>query len=273
MKTTISIFQNKKVRKIWHQEERYFSVLDVIAVLTDSKNPKDYLKKMRKRDKELNFYMGTNCPPLVMSWETGKTRINTSANTEWLFRIIQSIPSPKVEPFKLRLAKVGHERIQEIDDPELAMERMRNLYQRKWYPQDRIQKRERGIAVRNTLTDERKQRGIKNGIEYAILTDEIYQATFGLSAQEYKDYKGLDKQNLRDHMNDLELIFNLLGEASTTEIMKVEDSIWFENIQKASKSGGEVAKVARQDLEKKTRRRIISKQNHLWEEEIEILPE
>ena len=263
MKTTISVFQDKKIRKVWHKEEWYFSVLDVIFVLTDSKNPKDYLKKMRKRYYELNSYLGTNCPPLEMLWETGKTRSNISANTKGLFRIIQSIPSPKAEPFKLWLAKVGYERIQEIEDPELAMQRMRILYQKKWYPQDWIQKRERGMAIRNTLTDEWKNRGIKQAQEYAILTDEIYRATFGMSAEEFKQYKWIDRENLRDHMNDLEVIFTMLGEASTKEIMKVEQSTWFHQIKQASKKWWEVAKTARNDLENKTGKSIISDDDSL----------
>ena len=194
--------------------------------------------------------------------EDGKMRETDVASTQTTLRIIQSIPSPKAEPFKQRLAKVGYERIQEIDDPELAMQRMRELYEKKWYPKNRIQKRERGIAVRHTLTDERKERGIKENREYAILTDEIYQAAFGMTAKEYKEYKWIEKENLRDHMNDLELIFTMLGEASTKEIMDVYDTKWFNEVHEASKAWGDVAKTARENLESKTKKSIIDKNNH-----------
>ena len=262
MKTTISVFQDKKLRKVWHNEEWWFSIVDVVEVLTESKNPSWYIKDMRRRDSELSKGWGQIATPLSIKTTWWLQKLNC-ANTEWLFRIIQSIPSPKTEPFKLWLAKVGYERVQEIEDPELAMQRMRILYQKKWYPQDWIQKRERGMAMRNTLTDERKNRGIKQAQEYAILTDEIYQATFGMSAEELKQYKWIDRENLRDHMNDLEVIFTMLGEASTKEIMEVEQSIWFHQIQQASKKWWEVAKTARNDLENKTGKSIISDNNSL----------
>jgi len=262
MKTTISIFQNKKVRKIWYHEEWYFCIIDVIEILTDSKNPSGYIKDMRRRDFDLSKGWGQIATPLIVDTTWGRQRLNCS-NTEWLFRIIQSIPSPKAEPFKLWLAKVGYERIQEIEDPELALQRMRMIYQKKWYSQDWIQKRERGIAIRNTLTDEWQNRGIQEAKEYAILTDEIYQATFGMSAEEYKQYKWIDKHNLRDHMNDLEVIFTMLGEASTKEIMNVENSFGFDQIHNTSKKWWDVAKTARNDLESKTGKPIISNENYL----------
>ena len=218
----IKLFQDKRIRTAWNEEEEqwYFSVVDVIEALTDSTNPTDYLKKMRKRDQELASYLGTNCPQVAMMTETGKYRQTLGANIKSLFRIIQSIPSPKAEPFKQWLAQVGYDRVLEIENPELAQERMKSLYEQKGYPKDWIDKRLRGIAIRQNLTDEWKKRGITEEREYAILTAEISKATFGLTPSEYKDLKGLSgkNQNLRDHMDDLELIFTMLGERVTTEI-------------------------------------------------------
>jgi hypothetical protein len=205
-----------------NEQQWYFSLVDVVEILTDSKNPTDYLKKVRKRDDELNKYIGTNCPQVEMITSTGKIRKTLAGNAEHLFRVIQSIPSPKAEPFKQWLAKVGYERVQEIENPELAQERMKLIYEQKGYPSDWIDKRLRGIAIRQNLTDEWKERGIQSDNDYAILTAEISKATFGLTPTEYKDLKGLTKksQNLRDHMTDLELIFTMLGERVTTEISK-----------------------------------------------------
>ena len=264
MKTTISIFQNKKIRKVWYNEEWRFSVVDVVGILTESSDAKDYWYRMKTRITiEEGTKLSTICRQLKLLSSDGKQYATDCANTEWLFRIIQSIPSPKAEPFKLWLAKVGYERIQEIEDPELALQRMRMIYQKKWYPQDWIQKRERGIAIRNTLTDEWQNRGIQEAKEYAILTDEIYQATFGMSAEEYKKHKWINRENLRDHMNDLEVIFTMLGEASTKEIMNVENSVGFDQIHNASKKWWGVAKTARNDLESKTGKAIISNENYL----------
>ena len=222
--TKIAIFQRKEIRKTLHKNEWWFSVADVVEALTDTVNVRDYIKKMRKRDKELDSYWGTNCPPLEMVAKDGKKRKITSANTESIFRIIQSIPSPKAEPFKRWLAKVGYERVKEIEDPELATKRTRALYRAKGYSEAWIEKRMRGIEARATLTNEWKRRGVKEGQEYAILTAEISKATFGMTPSEYKKFKKLKRENLRDHMNDLELIFTMLSEASTTEIAKNKDA-------------------------------------------------
>lgn len=263
----IKLFQEKKIRSMWNEEEQqwYFSVVDVVGVLTDSVNPTDYLKKMRKRDKELATYLGTNCPQVEMLTDTRKKRKTLAANVQALFRIIQSIPSPKAEPFKLWLAKVGYERVQEIENPELAQERMKELYEQKGYPKDWIDKRLRGIAIRQNLTDEWKERGITEKSDYAILTAEISKATFGLSPSDYKIYKGLTKknQNLRDHMSDLELIFTMLGERVTTEISQKEKPDTFTKSKQVAQRGGNVAGVAREQAEKELGRSIISSDNFL----------
>ena len=249
-----------KTKKKW-----YFSVVDIVSVLTDSANPTDYLKKVRKRDSELGLFMGTNCPQVEMLTDTGKKRKTLAANVQALFRIIQSIPSPKAEPFKLWLAKVGYERVQEIENPELAQERMKELYEQKGYPKDWIDKRLRGIAIRQNLTDEWKERGITEKSDYAILTAEISKATFGLSPSDYKIYKGLTKknQNLRDHMSDLELIFTMLGERVTTEISQKEKPDTFTKSKQVAQRGGNVAGVAREQAEKELGRSIISSDNFL----------
>lgn len=263
----IKLFQEKKIRSMWNEEEQqwYFSVVDVVGVLTDSVNPTDYLKKMRKRDEELATYLGTNCPQVEMLTDTGKKRKTLAANVQALFRIIQSIPSPKAEPFKLWLAKVGYERVQEIENPELAQERMKELYEQKGYPKDWIDKRLRGIAIRQNLTDEWKKRGITEKSDYAILTAEISKATFGLSPSDYKIYKGLTKknQNLRDHMSDLELIFTMLGERVTTEISQKEKPDTFTKSKQVAQRGGNVAGVAREQAEKELGRSIIFSDNFL----------
>ena len=263
----IKLFQEKKIRSVWNEEEQqwYFSVVDVVGVLTDSVNPTDYLKKMRKRDEELATYLRTTCPQVEMVTDTGKKRKTLAANVQALFRIIQSIPSPKAEPFKLWLAQVGYERVQEIENPELAQERMKELYEQKGYPKDWIDKRLRGIAIRQNLTDEWKERGITEKSDYAILTAEISKATFGLSPSDYKIYKGLTKknQNLRDHMSDLELIFTMLGERVTTEISQKEKPDTFTKSKQVAQRGGNVAGVAREQAEKELGRSIISSDNFL----------
>ncbi|RHJ49907.1 Bro-N domain-containing protein [Bacteroides sp. AM10-21B] len=263
----IKLFQEKKIRSMWNEEEQqwYFSVVDVVGVLTDSVNPTDYLKKMRKRDEELATYLGTNCPQVEMLTDTGKKRKTLAANVQALFRIIQSISSPKAEPFKLWLAQVGYERVQEIENPELAQERMKKLYEQKGYPKDWIDKLLRGIAIRQNLTDEWKERGITEKSDYAILTAEISKATFGLSPSDYKIYKGLTKknQNLRDHMSDLELIFTMLGERVTTEISQKEKPDTFTKSKQVAQRGGNVAGVAREQAEKELGRSIISSDNFL----------
>lgn len=263
----VKLFENKKVRTFWDEAEQqwYFSVIDIIAVLTDSVNPTDYLKKIRKRDESLNSYLGTNCPQVEMQTQTGKKRKTLAGNAEQLFRIIQSIPSPKAEPFKQWLAKVGYERVQEIENPELAQERMKVLYEQKGYSKDWIDKRLRGIAIRQNLTDEWKERGINNDHDFAILTAEISKATFGLTPSEYKEVKGLVKKssNLRDHMTDLELIFTMLGEKVTTEISQKEKPETFPKNKQVAKRGGRVAGNARRETEKELGRSIISTENFL----------
>lgn len=263
----IKLFQEKKIRSVWNEEEQqwYFSVVDVVGVLTDSVNPTDYLKKMRKRDEELATYLGTTCPQVEMVTDTGKKRKTLAANVQALFRIIQSIPSPKAEPFKLWLAQVGYERVQEIENPELAQERMKELYEQKGYPKDWIDKRLRGIAIRQNLTDEWKERGITEKSDYAILTAEISRATFGLTPSDYKIYKGLTKknQNLRDHMSDLELIFTMLGERVTTEISQKEKPDTFTKRKQVAQRGGNVAGVAREQAEKELGRSVVSPENFL----------
>lgn len=263
----IKLFQEKKIRSVWNEEEQqwYFSVVDVVGVLTDSVNPTDYLKKMRKRDEELATYLRTTCPQVEMVTDTGKKRKTLAANVQALFRIIQSIPSPKAEPFKLWLAQVGYERVQEIENPELAQERMKELYEQKGYPKDWIDKRLRGIAIRQNLTDEWKERGITEKSDYAILTAEISRATFGLTPSDYKIYKGLTKknQNLRDHMSDLELIFTMLGERVTTEISQKEKPATFTKSKQVAQRGGNVAGVAREQAEKELGRSVVSPENFL----------
>lgn len=263
----IKLFQEKKIRSVWNEEEQqwYFSVVDVVGVLTDSVNPTDYLKKMRKRDEELATYLGTTCPQVEMVTDTGKKRKTLAANVQALFRIIQSIPSPKAEPFKLWLAQVGYERVQEIENPELAQERMKELYEQKGYPKDWIDKRLRGIAIRQNLTDEWKERGITEKSDYAILTAEISRATFGLTPSDYKIYKGLTKknQNLRDHMSDLELIFTMLGERVTTEISQKEKPDTFTKSKQVAQRGGNVAGVASEQAEKELGRSVVSPENFL----------
>ena len=271
--SSIKLFQDKKIRSVWDETEQqwYFSVVDVVAALTDSVNPTDYLKKMRKRDASLAAYLGTNCPQVEMMTESGKRRKVLAANIKGLFRIIQSIPSSKAEPFKLWLAQVGYDRIQEIENPELAQERMKELYEQKGYPKDWIDKRLRGIAIRQNLTDEWKERGITEKSDYAILTAEISKATFGLTPSEYKKYKGLMKknQNLRDHMSDLELIFTMLGERVTTEISQKEKPDMFIENKQVAQRGGNVAGVAREQAEKELGRSIVSNQNFLLGSELD----
>ncbi|MBR3937319.1 MAG: Bro-N domain-containing protein [Bacteroidaceae bacterium] len=263
----IKLFQDKKIRSQWNEDEQqwYFSIVDVVEALTDSVNPTDYLKKIRKRDEALATYIGTNCPQVDMLTDTGKRRKTLAGNIRQLLRIIQSIPSPKAEPFKLWLAQVGYERMEEIENPELAQERMKELYEKKGYPKDWIDKRLRGIAIRQNLTDEWKKRGITEERDYAILTAEISKATFGMTPSEYKEFKGLTKknQNLRDHMDDLELIFTMLGERVTTEISEKEEPDTFDKSKKIARRGGNVAGVARRETEKELGRKVSTPKNYL----------
>ena len=266
--TQIKLFEEKKVRSIWDENELqwYFSVIDVVEVLTESVNPRDYWFKMKKRvHSEDGLELSTICRQFKMTAQDGKMRETDCANVKSLLRIIQSIPSPKAEPFKQWLAQVGYERMQEIENPELAQERMKDLYEKKGYPKDWIDKRLRGIAIRQNLTDEWKTRGITKEKDYAILTAEISKATFGLTPSEYKDVKGLTKknQNLRDHMTDLELIFTMLGERVTTEISQQEKPDTFSENKKVAKRGGNVAGVARKETEKELGHSVISSENYL----------
>ena len=258
--TRIAIFRGKQVRRNIHKNEWWFSILDTIEILTNSPQPKTYWAKMKARDKEMSqpfpFW-----EQLKMSAEDGKMRETDCANTEGLLRVIQSVPSPKAEPLKRWLAKVGYERIQEIEDPELATKRTRMLYKLKGYPDDWIEKRMRGIAIREELTDEWQKRGAKEKKEYEILTAEISKAAFGVTPSQYKRIKGLKRENLRDHMDDFELIFTMLGERSTTEIHRTENSRGLPKLKADAKAGGDIAGGARKKLEKRLGRAIVSKAN------------
>ena len=259
----IIIFETASIRRTLHNGEWYFSVEDIVKALTDSADTKQYIKKMRTRDDALNSNWGTLCTPLPMTAADGKQRKVQTATAEGIFRIIQSIPSPKAEPFKRWLAKVGYERVQEIEDPELATQRTRALYKAKGYSDAWIEKRMRGIAVREELTEEWQQRNVGGEKEYAILTAEISKATFGLTPSEYKDHKGLTRENLRDNMTDLELIFSMLGEASTTEIARTQDAQGFAENKQAAKAGGKIAGDARKNLEIESGRKVVTRDNHL----------
>jgi hypothetical protein len=266
-KMRIALFQHKGIRRTIHNNEWWFVITDVVAALTDSINANDYLKKLRKRDLSLDEVFkggGQFVPPLGLEFDTaGGRQLLQCWNTEGIFRIIQSIPSPKAEPFKRWLARVGYERIQEIEDPELATKRTRALYKAKGYSADWIEKRMRSIAIRDELTDEWKKRGVKEQIEYAILTAEISQATFGLTPSQYAEFKRLKRENLRDHMSDLELIFSMLGEAATTEITRTRDAQGFPESTHAARAGGTVAGNARRELEKKSGRPVVTRENYL----------
>ena len=264
--SNIKLFESKKIRSVWSEAEQkwYFVITDVVQVLTDTPNPSDYLKKMRKRDEQLSEGWGQIVTPLFIETAGGRQRMGC-ANAKGLLRIIQSIPSPKAEPFKLWLAQVGSDRLEEIENPELATQRTRELYKLKGYPDDWIEKRMRSIAIREELTEEWKNRGVKEKLEYAILTAEISKATFGLSPSEYKKVKGLKSQNLRDHMTDLELIFSMLGEASTTKVTRAKNAKGFVENKKAAVIGGKIAGHALKELEKESGEKVITSENYLPE--------
>ncbi len=262
--TKISLFKGTQIRKILYQGEWWFSVIDVIEALTDSSQPSKYWTAMKARvDDADGFQLSTICRQLKLRAADGKKYETDCANTEGIFRIIQSIPSPKAEPFKRWLAKVGYERVQEIENPELATKRTRMLYKLKGYSEGWIEKRMRGIAIREELTDEWDNRGAKGRHDYEILTAEISKATFGVTPSQYKKLKGLKRENLRDHMDDFELIFNMLGERATTEIHRTEDSRGVVKLRSDAKAGGDIAGGARNKLEERLGRSVVTKKNFL----------
>ena len=266
--TKIAIFKRKEIRKTIYKNEWWFSIIDVIAALTDSVNPNDYWYKMKIRvKKEDGIELSTICRQLKLQAPDKKMRETDCANTEGIFRIIQSIPSPKAEPFKRWLAKVGYERVKEIEDPELATKRTRMLYKLKGYSDNWIEKRMRGIAIREELTDEWQNRGVKQQRDYEILTAEISKACFGMTPSKYKKFKGLKRENLRDHMDDLELIFTMLGERATTEITKDENSKGMPKLKKDAQEGGDIAGGAKRKLEKRLNRSVSTKNNYLKQPE------
>ena len=267
------VFGAKRIRRAWVDDQWYFSVIDIVAALTDSASPPKYWDAMKRREKASSGVdLSTFCRKVPLTGADGKTYKSDAVNTEAAFRIIQSVPSPKAEPFKRWLAQVGHERIREIENPELAQQRMRELYKEKGYPQDWIEKRVRGIAVRDELTDEWQKRGIRDQTDFAILTAEISKATFGLTPSDYRKLKGLRRENLRDHMTDLELIFTMLGEAATTEIARNKDAQGFIPNKVAAREGGTVAGNARRQLEAKSGRRVVTRGNYLADKPKPKLP-
>jgi len=260
--TKMAIFKGKSIRKVIFNDEWWFVVEDVVLALTDTVNVKDYINKIRLRDAELSKGYGQIVHTLWVETLGGRQQMNC-ANTEGIFRIIQSIPSPKAEPFKRWLARVGYERVKEIEDPELGTKRTRMLYKLKGYPEGWIEKRMRGIAVRETLTNEWDKRGVKNSLEYAILTNEIMNGAFDMDVDDYKKFKSLQRENLRDHMDDMELILTMLGEAATTRFSRDRDSKGFPKLKVDAKDGGEVAGNARREIEKKSSRQVSTPKNYL----------
>lgn len=262
--TKISLFHGKEIRRTFFENEWWFSVIDVIAFLTDSQKPRDYWHKMKIREKSTSAAeLSTICRQLKLTAPDGKQRATDCANTEGMLRIIQSIPSPKAEPFKIWLAKIGKERIDEIENPELGMDRVKGLYEKKGYDKSWIDKRMRGINVRHSLTDEWAERGVQKPIEYAILTNDIMQGAFGLKVNEYKRLKDLERENLRDHMTDLELIITMLGEATTMQITQQKDSQGVEKLRQDAQAGGAVAGRTRKDIEQQIGTSVISEDNFL----------
>jgi DNA-damage-inducible protein D len=257
------IFQNTQIRRTWFNDEWWFSVVDIIEALTQTDRARKYWSDLKVKLTEEGFEVSEKIGQLKLIAEDGKLRVTDCVTTKYAFRIIQSIPSPKAEPFKQWLAKVGYERVQEIENPELAQKRMRELYKLKGYSNEWIEKRVRGIAVRDELTEEWKNRGIQEEKDFAILTAEISKATFDMTPSEYSELKGLKKENLRDHMNDLELIFSMLGEASTTTIAKSKDAKGFVENKDAAFEGGSVAGIARKELEKRSNKKVSTSENYL----------
>ena len=262
-KKSLVVFQDKKIRRTWYNNEWWFSVVDVIGALMDNEDSRNYWKVTKFRLKEEGNEVVTICNQLKLIAEDGKLRETDCANTEGIFRIIQSIPSPKAEPFKMWLAKVGYERIQEIEDPELAQNRAKEYYEMKGYPKEWIEKRLRGIAIRQELTDEWKNREVTEEKDFSILTNEISKATFGKTVKEYKEFKGLNNQNLRDHITDWELILTMIGEKATTDITIAKEAKGFEELKHTAKEGGDIAKNTRKELEKKIKKSVISNKNYL----------
>lgn len=264
MNDKLALFEEKQIRKTWKGNRWYFSIFDVIYVLTDSMDPKQYLKKIKSRDIEIQNNWGTICTLLEMTALDGKKRKIQMSDTEGILRIIQSIPSPKAEPFKRWLAKVGSERIEEINNPELAMDRMKQIYEKKGYSKSWIEQRERGITTRHNLTDEWKERGAKTSLDYAILTNEIYQSGFGLTAKEYKNIKGLhESQNLRDSMTNIELALTNLGEAAAVEFHKKNDSVGMSELKVDMNKAGNVLNKAKEEIEKELERPVVTSENYL----------
>src|SRR3989344_5000172 len=268
--SSLVVFQGKQFRRLWYNNEWYYSVIDIIAFLTEQEDfqiARKYWNKLSQRLREEGSEVVTNCHRLKLPAADGKFYETDCASTKTLFRIIQSVPSKKAEPLKLWLAQVGYDRVQEIENPELAQKRMKELYKAKGYSVDWIEKRVRGIAIRDELTDEWKKRGVAEEREFAILTAEISKATFGMTPSEYKQFKGLKRENLRDHMNDLELIFSMLGERVSTEITREEDAQGYAEVEDVAKRGGRVAGNARKETEKELGRPIATSENYLAESE------
>ncbi len=261
--SNIKLFESNRIRSAWDEKEQkwFFSVVDVVNALTDSPDPKDYWYRIKKREKIQGVELSTICRQLKLEASDGKKYQTDCSHTEGILRIIQSIPSPKAEPFKQWLARVGYERLEEIENPELSMERMQSLYEKKGYPKEWIDKRMRGIAVRQDLTDEWKNRGATTSLEYAILTNEIMQGAFDLKVDDYKLIKGLGRENLRDHMTDIELILTMLGEATTAKLHRDRDTKGFKPLKKDAKDGGAVAGRTRKDIEKQAGKPIVTSEN------------
>jgi len=261
--TAIKLFETKQVRSFWDSEVEkwYFSIVDVVGVLTESENPNNYWKVLKNRLKKEGSELVTKCNQLKMVSADGKYYKTDVADTEQLFRLIQSVPSPKAEPFKMWLAKVGSERIDEIEDPEKGIDRLMETYLRKGYSKEWINQRLKSIEVRKELTDEWENRGMEKGREFAILTDDITHAWSGFSTKQYKQFKNLKKENLRDHMSNLELVLNMLAEATTTEISKEKKPIGFENNRKIARQGGTIAGNTRKAIEEKSGKKIVTRQN------------